>query len=322
VNEGGAEWQPGHVPVLGPELVALAGAVPGCTVVDGTFGAGGHARMLADAMNWSGSYCAVDRDPSAETAMEIFAREGAARNLAVTAVRDTFPSAFRALAREGVSADVAILDLGTSSMQLDQPERGFSYAHDAPLDMRMDTSGGSSARDLLATVDEAEIARVLFEFGEERHARRIAREIVRRRERKPLATTSDLVAAVESAVPRAGRRPGHVAKRTFQALRIAVNEELGMVDDGLDAAFDLLAPGGRLVVIAFHSLEDRIVKQRFQSWLGMCICPPGLPVCGCGATAQVELLTRKPIVASDEENAANRRAASAKLRAVRKLEVA
>jgi 16S rRNA (cytosine1402-N4)-methyltransferase len=203
-------------------------------------------------------------------------------------------------------------------MQLDQPERGFAYSYDAPLDMRMDPTSGQSAADLVNGATPQELARILRDYGDERFARRIARAIELEREREPFTRTERLADVVRTAIPAATRRTGgHPAKRTFQALRIAVNDELGMLDRGLDAALALTRPGGRIAVIAFHSLEDRMVKRRFESWVGRCVCPPGLPVCGCGVHSKVELLTRKAVRASEEEQARNPRAASALLRAVR-----
>lgn len=309
----------GHQPVLPDDLVRLAAVVPGDTVVDGTFGAGGHASLLVAQLQGRGRCICVDRDPA------VRARFDAVSATWPTAVdarfcHATFPDAFNSLVREGASADVLILDVGVSSMQIDEPERGFSYVHDAPLDMRMDPGSGQTARDLLAALDAGELERLLRDLGEEPHARAIARSIVRRREHDPIEHTGQLVDAVRAAVPiHRARRGGHPAKRVFQALRIAVNDELGMLDAGLDAAFALLGCGGRMAVITFHSLEDRMVKRRFEAWRGRCTCPPGLPVCGCGVRTQVELLTRGAVKASDREIAANPRAASARLRAVRKL---
>ncbi len=207
-------------------------------------------------------------------------------------------------------------------MQLDEVERGFSYAHDAPLDMRMDQSAGAPASELLARLDAVELERILREYGEERHARRIARRIVERRSDSPIERSAQLVDAIMSALPPAARYApgGHPARRTFQALRIAVNDELGMLDRGLDAALELLEPGGRLVVMSFHSLEDRIVKRRFEAWAGRCSCPPGLPVCACGAVTRAEPVLRGLARPSEAEVAANSRAASTRLRAVRRVE--
>ncbi len=309
-----------HVPVMPDEVLELLDPRPGDVIVDGTFGNGGHARLLAARLNGDGQYVAIDRDPDARPRFDAFVREVA--SLPTRFVADTYPSAMRALASDGVSADAVILDIGVSSMQLDQAQRGFSYAHDAPLDMRMDTAGGESAADLVAAIDGRELERILREYGEERYARRIASGIVQRRDREPIVTTGQLVDVVLESIPVAARHApgGHPAKRTFQALRIAVNDELAMLDDGLDAALELLAPGGRLVVLSFHSLEDRIVKRRFETWAGRCTCPPGLPVCACGAVTRAEPITRGVVRPSEVEVQRNRRSAPTKLRAVRRVE--
>ncbi|MCW2925432.1 MAG: S-adenosyl-methyltransferase MraW [Thermoleophilia bacterium] len=302
------------------EVVRLAAPAPGETVVDGTFGAGGHARLLAPHLAPGGTYVGVDRDATAEPRFEAFAREVAP--LATRFVRAPFPDAFAQLAEDGVSADAVILDVGVSSMQLDEVERGFSYAHDAPLDMRMDQSAGEPASELLARLDEGELARTFRELGEERHAGRIARAIVRTRDADPFTRSGQLVDVILAALPPAVRFApgGHPARRVFQALRIAVNDELGMLDRGLDAALELLVPGGRLVVMSFHSLEDRIVKRRFEAWLGHCTCPPGLPVCVCGAVTVAEPVVRGLSRPTEAEVATNPRAASTRLRAVRRVE--
>jgi 16S rRNA (cytosine1402-N4)-methyltransferase len=316
----GTTPQPPHVPVMVDEVIELLAPAAGETVVDGTFGAGGHARRIAPMLGERGLYVGIDRDPAAVDRFSRFAAEVAP--VPTRFVSAPFPEAMRALAGEGMSAAAVMLDVGVSSMQLDQPERGFSYAHDAPLDMRMDPSAGASAADLVAELDAPDIERILREFGEERHARRIARGIVRRRESGPITRTGELVDVVLGSIPVAARHApgGHPARRTFQALRIAVNDELAMLDEGLDAALELLAPGGRLVVLSFHSLEDRIVKRRIEAWAGRCTCPPGLPVCGCGAVRRAEPLTRKALRPTPEEVAANPRAASTRLRAARRVE--
>lgn len=314
------EDQPEHVPVLARELVEAVAAGPGQVVVDGTFGAGGHARLIAPHIAPGGHYVGIDRDPGAAVRFERFAVE--VEPLGTRFERMPFPDAFSLLAGEGVSADAVILDVGVSSMHIDDPGRGFSYMQEGPLDMRMDPTSGEDAAHLLATAGLDELARIFREYGEEAHARRIARAIVDRRASAPLRTTTELAGLVARAVPSDGARRGHPAKRVFQALRIAVNDELGMLDRGLDAALALLCPGGRLVVISFHSLEDRMVKRRFADWVGRCSCPPGLPVCGCGAHALVEAITRKAVKPSQQECERNPRASSARLRAVRKLEVA
>jgi len=267
-------------------------------------------------------YIGIDRDPSAQPRFEAFAAEAAAAGVSTRFVADTYADGLVQLREEGLSADVVILDVGVSSMQLDEPERGFAYSYDAPLDMRMDPSSGASAAELLEHAPEDELIRIMREYGEERYARRIASAIVRRREAgPPLLRTGDLVELILRAIPGVARNApgGHPARRVFQGVRIAVNDELGQLDRGLDAAFALLPPGGRLLVISFHSLEDRMVKRRFESWLGRCVCPPGLPICRCGAQAEGELLHRKVVRASAAEMAKNPRAASARLRGVRRL---
>ncbi len=309
-----------HMPVMPDEVVELLDVVPGHVVVDGTFGNGGHARLLAARLSGDGCYVAIDRDPDAVARFDTFAAEVAP--LEARFVAGAFPDAMRDLAGEGLAADAILLDVGVSSMQLDEVERGFSYSHDAPLDMRMDPDTGSSAAELVAELDERELERILREWGEERYARRIARGIVERRASEPITRTAELVDIVHASIPVAARHApgGHPARRTFQALRIAVNDELSMLDEGLDAALELLAPGGRLVVLTFHSLEDRIVKRRIEAWAGRCTCPPGLPVCACGAVTRAEPLVRGVLRPTQDEVDANPRAASTKLRAVRRVE--
>jgi 16S rRNA (cytosine1402-N4)-methyltransferase len=263
----------------------------------------------------------IDRDPSVDERFGAFAAEVGADGLDLRFIGTPFPDAFATLAREGVSANAVILDVGVSSMQIDQPERGFSYATDAPLDMRMDPRHGASAADLVNGADAGELERWLRDYGDEKFARRIAQRIVERRVDTPFERTADFADVVRGAIPAGERhkRRGDPAKRTFQALRIAVNDELGMLDRALDAALDLLAPDGRLAVISFHSLEDRMVKQRFVAWEGRCTCPPGIPVCGCGAKQVARTLTKRAVAASDAELAVNPRASSAKLRVAQKV---
>ncbi|MCW2928041.1 MAG: rsmH [Thermoleophilia bacterium] len=316
----GATPERPHVPVMPAEVLELVAAHPSATIVDGTFGAGGHARRIAPSLAPAGCYVGVDRDATAQPRFEAFAAEFP--NLETRFVRAPFPDAFRQLAEEGMSADAVILDVGVSSMQLDQAQRGFSYAHDAPLDMRMDQSDGEDAAELVARLDARELERILREFGEERFARRIAEAIVEQRATSPITRTGQLVELVLGSIPAKARYApgGHPARRVFQALRIAVNDELGMLERGLDAALELLAPDGRLVVMSFHSLEDRIVKRRFESWVGRCTCPPGLPVCACGTLSRAALLTRGAARPGADEVDSNPRAASTRLRAVRRIE--
>jgi len=306
-----------HVPVLAPELIALTDPEPGDVVVDCTFGGGGHARLAAERIGPTGRVVAIDRDPQAERRFaEIKAELGAE----ATFVRGDFADALEEMATDGGSADVILIDLGVSSLQLDTAERGFSYSYDAPLDMRMDPSQELSARELVNEWGADRLATTIRELGEERHARSIAAEIARRR---PLETTGELVEAIRAAVPPAYRfGRGHPAKRTFQAIRIAVNSELESLDRALPVAWSALAPGGRFGAIAFHSLEDRRVKRFFADRARGCICPPELPVCQCGREPEAELVTRRAVKPSEAEIERNPRARSARLRVARKADAA
>jgi 16S rRNA (cytosine1402-N4)-methyltransferase len=303
-----------HVPVLAGELIEALDPQPGQIAIDCTLGAAGHARLVADRLGPAGTLIAIDRDPLAE---EAFAELAAEVPCATRFLRADFETGLRALAEEGVRADLAYLDLGMSSMQVDTRERGFSYAYDAPLDMRMDPEQELSARDVVNTWERRRLARTLREYGEERYSDRIAGEIVRRR---PLNTTFELVEAITAAIPAPSRfAGGHPAKRTFQAIRIAVNEELAQLEAALPLAWELLQPGGRLAAISFQSLEDRRVKRFLVDRTRGCICPPDLPVCGCGRTPEAELVFRRSVAPSAGEVAANPRSKSARLRAARKL---
>jgi len=307
-----------HVPVLAGELIAALDPAPGAVVVDCTFGAGGHARLVADRLGSTGTLVCIDRDPAAEVRFEELAAEVACET---RFIRANFADALPRLVDQGLRADAVLMDLGLSSMQVDRPERGFSYSRQAPLDMRMDPSRRTSAADLIAEAPERELADVMRTYGEERYARQIAKAIVRRRAAHPITTTGDLVEVVRSAVPTPALfAGGHPAKRVFQALRIAVNDELDSLDRGLDAAWDLLAPGGRLAVISFHSLEDRRVKRAMRAHTQGCICPPDMPVCGCGREAEAALLAAKALRPRQAELDRNPRARSALLRGVRRLE--
>jgi len=315
--------QPGradHVPVLAKEVRELLAVRPGETVVDATFGAGGHARVLCADLAGQGRLIAIDRDPAARAYFDRFRREC---GVPARFLRGDFAAVLAQLAQNGVEADAILLDLGVSSMQLDRPDRGFSYAVDAPLDMRMDPSQPRSARELVNEAEERDLAEIFRRYGEERFARQIAREIARRRREAPLERTSELVEAVRGAVP-APRRfgDGHPAKRVFQALRIAVNDELESVERALPEALAMLRPGGRIAVVSFHSLEDRIVKRFFAAEARGCVCPPELPVCVCGREPRVRLLARKAVRPSPAEVAANPRSASARLRAAVKTDQA
>jgi 16S rRNA (cytosine1402-N4)-methyltransferase len=304
-----------HIPVLADDVRRLVAVQPGETVVDATFGAGGHAAVLAADLHGKGRYIAVDRDPTVQPYFDSFKRRHG--SLQPRLLRGEFSLVLEGLAANGVEADAVLLDLGVSSMQLDVPARGFSYATDAPLDMRMDPSGELTAADLVNEEPERDLANVFKRYGEERYARQIARAIVRRR---PIESTAELVDVIKSAIPAPARfGDGHPAKRVFQALRIAVNDELGALERALPAAFAMLRPGGRLAVISFHSLEDRIVKQFMREGERGCTCPPDFPVCVCGNEPVLRALSRRPLRATDDEAAQNPRAASAKLRVAVKV---
>jgi 16S rRNA (cytosine1402-N4)-methyltransferase len=304
-----------HVPVLAAELVALLDLRPGETAVDCTFGGGGHARLVAERLGPDGTLVCIDRDPSTEERYEELAAEVSCR---MRFERADFADALGRLATEGLRPDLVYMDLGVSSLQLDAAERGFSYSYDAPLDMRMDATEPLSAAGVVNDWPEKRLAGIIREYGEERHARAIAREIVRAR---PLETTGELVEAVRSAVPPAYRfGRGHPAKRTFQAIRIAVNGELESLEAALPCAWELLPEGGRFAAISFHSLEDRRVKRFLAALARGCICPPELPVCRCGHTPEAELLSRRAVVPAATEAERNPRSQSARLRAARKLD--
>jgi 16S rRNA (cytosine1402-N4)-methyltransferase len=306
-----------HVPVLAGEVRALLAVTPGETVVDATFGAGGHARVLAADLKGKGRFIAIDRDSTVRPFFERFERGAGVQ---ARFLRGELSLVLSQLGANGVEADAILIDLGVSSMQIDRPERGFSYAVDAPLDMRMDPSGELSAKEIVNEWDERELATIFRRYGEERFARQIAQAIIRRRQETQFERTGELVDVVKSSIP-APRRfgDGHPAKRVFQALRIAVNEELDSLERALPAALAMLRPGGRLAVISFHSLEDRMVKRFFAAQARGCTCPPELPVCVCGNEPTMRLLTRKAVRPSPQETAENPRSASAKLRAAVKV---
>lgn len=300
---------PYHVPVMADHVTALLAPPPGGVVVDATFGGGGHTRALL-AAHPGITVIGIDRDPDA-----------AAQAAGLAESVRFIPGDFRDIEQlvRGVGCDEidgAVFDLGVSSHQLDVGDRGFSYHRRGPLDMRLGPDSPLTAADVVNGWDEARLAAAIRRFGEERHAARIAGAIVAAR---PLGDTGELAAVVGAAVPARDRRRAHPARRTFQAIRIAVNDELGALRDGLDAAVSLLRPGGRLVVISYHSLEDRVVKRRFAAGATGCICPPDLPVCGCGRSAELRLLTRRPLVPGEDEVAANPRSRSARLRAAEKV---
>jgi 16S rRNA (cytosine1402-N4)-methyltransferase len=303
-----------HVPVLADEVRELLDVQPGETVVDGTFGAGGHSRLLVAGLEGQGKLIAIDRDP---TVRPYFDRvKAAARDVQTRFLRGDYAVVLSQLAGNGVRADAVLLDLGLSSMQVDRPERGFSYATDAPLDMRMDPSDERSAADVLATYGERDLATIFRKYGEERYATQIARGIARRRAETPIVRTGQLVDIVKASIPAPARfGEGHPAKRVFQALRIEVNHELESLEVGLPAAFEMLRPGGRLAVISFHSLEDRIVKRFLRDRARGCTCPPEFPICVCGKEPEARILTPKPVRPSASEVDHNPRAGSARLRA-------
>src|SRR5262245_17897431 len=304
-----------HVPVLAGELIEALDPQAGQIAIDATLGGAGHARLVAERLGPAGLLIGIDRDPLAEASFAELAADAPCRT---RFLRADFVSGLARLAAEDVRADLIYLDLGMSSMQVDTREPGFSYAYDAPLDMRMDPDQELTAREIVNTWDRRRIARTLREYGEERFADRIASEIVRRRD---ITTTFELVDAITAAIPAPARfAGGHPAKRTFQALRIAVNDELAQLDAALPEAWELLSPGGRLAVISFQSLEDRRVKRFLADRTRGCICPPDLPVCACGRTPEAELVTRRSVAPSAGEVADNPRSKSARLRAARKLE--
>jgi 16S rRNA (cytosine1402-N4)-methyltransferase len=302
-----------HVPVLAEEVREALSVEPGQTVIDATFGSGGHAALLGSDLRGEGKLIAIDRDPSARPYFDRFRRRAGVQG---RFLRGEFSVVLEQLASNGVRADAILFDLGVSSMQIDRPERGFSYAADAPLDMRMDPGSEVSARDLVNEASERDLMKIFRAYGEERYAKPIARAIVRRRRERRFERTAELVETIKSSIPAPARfGDGHPAKRVFQALRIAVNDELDSLEAALPAALEMLRPGGRLAVISFHSLEDRIVKRFLRAQERGCTCPPDFPVCVCGHEPVLRALSRRPIRPSAQEVALNPRAASARLRA-------
>lgn len=307
-----------HRTVLKDEAVDLLAVKPDGVYVDCTLGGAGHSALIASRLSGYGKLIAFDQDDAAlahaESALAGYGER-------VVLVRSNFRRLKEKLQELGVlQVDGVVFDLGVSSPQLDEAERGFSYHHDAPLDMRMDRSGGLSAFEVVNAWPEEELAKILFQYGEEKFARRIARTIVSARGKGPIGTTGELAELVKEGIPAAARRTGgHPAKRSFQAIRIAVNDELKAFEEALEQAIECTAPGGRIAVITFHSLEDRICKTMFAAKLGKCECPPDLPQCGCGAKKILKLVTRKPVEPSAEELEQNPRARSAKLRVAEKL---
>ncbi len=307
-----------HTPIMVDEVLALLRPERGGTFVDGTLGGGGHAEAVLQRLPQGSRLFGIDRDKDAIEAAQSRLKPFSDRFLAI---RGNFFDIKTLLKTAGVThIDGILLDLGVSSYQLDKPERGFSYQHEAPLDMRMDDTSPLTAYEVVNAYPLERLQRVIWEYGEERFAARIAARIVRERERAPIETTTQLAETIKQAIPAANRRTGpHPARRTFQALRIEVNGELEGLGQALNDAHDLLNPGGRMCVITFHSLEDRIVKKAFQSWENPCICPPKSPVCVCGRKPTARLITRKPLVPSEEELERNPRARSAKLRGIERI---
>ncbi len=302
-----------HLPVLPDEVLAALAPEKGGKVLDGTLGGGGHAALLFQAVGPEGFLYGIDQDPRA-------LQEAEARLAAIgpnfELRRGNFGEVLQSWPPEPL--DGILLDIGVSSHQLDTPERGFSFWREGPLDMRMDPNAPTTAADLVNQLDERSLADLLFRYGEERLSRPVARAIVARRQQKPFETTTELSDVVSRVVPRS--KDGiHPATRTFQGLRIAVNDELGVLERALPAAVQRLKPGGRLAVITFHSLEDRIVKQFMRAEEKGCVCPPRIPMCVCGKAPTVEVETSKPIIATAEETDRNPRARSAKLRVARRI---
>lgn len=310
-----------HVPVLFNETMEALKVTPGGTYIDGTTGGGGHSSGICQRLEGKGLLVAVDRDMDAlrasEKRLELYS---CSKKFVHTNYSDIETLKNQCGPR---GADGILLDLGVSSFQLDNPDRGFSYMHDAPLDMRMDEDDSLTAYDVVNKYDQKELERIIREYGEERWASRIAQFIVRSRDNSPLMSTGELVDVIKAAIPARARREGpHPAKRTFQAIRIEVNGELDHVRKAAESLPDILAPGGRLAIITFHSLEDRIVKQAFNKRLNPCTCPKNIPVCVCGKVPDVKKVTGKPVVPGKEELEANPRARSAKLRVIEKLDAA
>ena len=307
-----------HVSVLKNECIEGLQIKSSGTYVDGTFGGGGHAMEIISRLNGNGRFVGIDQDQDAvengRAKLEPYKEKA-------QLVRDNFSNIISIMKDlHIVAVDGILLDIGVSSYQLDTGERGFSYMHDAELDMRMDQRNPMTAKRMIAEYSEKELADIIKDYGEERWAARIAQFIVAERKIKPIETTGELVEVIKKAVPKGARKDGpHPAKRTFQALRIAVNNELGILEQAIEDMAGLLAPGGRLCIITFHSLEDRIVKQTFHRLEHPCTCPPEFPVCVCGKKPTIRVITRKPILPSEEELEFNPRARSAKLRILEKL---
>lgn len=307
-----------HTSVLFKETIDSLAVKPDGVYVDGTLGGGGHASGICERLGSKGLLIGIDRDKDALAAAEKRLEGYKCRKIFVQSNYSQVKSVLEDNCIDKING--AVLDLGVSSFQLDNSERGFSYMQDSPLDMRMNADDSFSAYDVVNTYSEKELARIIREYGEERWASRIASFIVKKRAEAPLTSTFELVDAIKAAVPASARREGpHPAKRTFQAIRIEVNDELSQLKKAVDEFCDVLAPGGRLAVITFHSLEDRIVKEIFARRVHPCTCPPEFPVCVCGKIPDIKKVTGKPLTASKEELLANPRARSAKLRVAEKL---
>lgn len=302
-----------HKSVLLEETVDSLAIRPDGIYVDGTLGGGGHAYEVCSRLSDEGRLIGIDQDADAIQAaserLKVFRNK-------VTIVRSNYENIAAVLSDLGIrKVDGIYLDLGVSSYQLDTVERGFTYREDAPLDMRMDQRNTQTAADIVNTYSESELYRIIRDYGEDRFAKNIAKHIVRARAEKPFETTGELIEVIKAAIPMKVRATGgHPAKRTFQALRIELNHELDVLNRSIDTMIDLLNPGGRLSIITFHSLEDRIVKTRFRDNENPCICPPGFPVCMCGKKSKGSVVTRKPIVPTEEEIENNKRSKSSKLR--------
>lgn len=307
-----------HIPVLLKETLEYLDPKPGGVYIDGTLGGAGHSSEIVKRIIPGGMLLGIDQDSNAINAAKEHLK---AYMDNVIIVRDNFRN-IKAIAKDCGFREVdgVLLDIGVSSHQLDEDERGFSYMHDGPLDMRMDTNRDYDASDLVNNASEQELTRILREYGEEKWAARIAKFIIEERKKGRIDTTFKLVDIIKKAIPAAARREGgHPAKRTFQAIRIAVNDELEVLEQAVRDAVDILKPGGRLVVITFHSLEDRIVKTVFNNMERPCTCPPQLPICMCGKEPLLKVVTKKPVSASEEELSTNTRSKSAKLRAAERV---
>lgn len=302
-----------HKSVLLHETVDSLNIRPDGIYVDGTLGGGGHASLVCSRLGENGRLIGIDQDADAIAAATERLKPYGGR---VTIVRNNYENIDTVLAELGIpGVDGIYLDLGVSSYQLDTAERGFTYREDAPLDMRMDQRNAETAADIVNGYSEMELYRIIRDYGEDRFAKNIAKHIVRARQEKPLETTGELIEVIKAAIPAKIRATGgHPAKRTFQAIRIELNHELEVLDESIDTMVDLLNPGGRLSIITFHSLEDRIVKTRFKTCENPCICPPDFPVCVCGRKSRGKVITRKPIVPSGQELEENTRSKSSKLR--------